>query len=117
MRSQGLHPEEACSRVIARIFQRMKRSGQPMFEMALLAMDPEGRVGAGSTFGQWHDHVTGRQWDGFPYAVARDGVSEMKVCAGIPEEELRQHGIDRQPWSAGTEQSARGGIFPTAASP
>ena len=41
-----------------------------MFEMALLAVNVDGQVGAGSTFGNWRDHVTGRRYGGFPYAVA-----------------------------------------------
>jgi len=109
----GQTPDEACSGTIASIFRRMQRSGQPMFEMALLAMDTGGRVGAGSTFGLWRDHVTGQQWQGFPYAVAQGGVCEMRVCAGIREEELQAAGIARQPWSEQPKPAAAGGIFPT----
>lgn len=112
--SNGLSPKEACSAVIGRIFSRMQRSKQPMFEMALLAINTAGEVGAGSTFGQWYDHVTGEQWAGFPYAVATGGECEMRVCAGIAESELQRHGIDKQPWSKPAGEGGPGGIFPAA---
>jgi len=140
----GLSPDEACASVIAAIFARVRRSGRPMFEMALLAISPAGEVGAGSTFGQWRDHVTGKQWAGFPYAVATTtttttgdaggsggaggaGVkSEMRICAGIDKAALEAHGMTRQPWSeegaqggggssSSSSSSSSGGIFPTTA--
>ena len=55
----GLSPKAACADVIAGISKRCQRSGQPMFEVAILAISKTGEVGAGSTFGNWRDHVTG----------------------------------------------------------
>ena len=104
----GKSPEIACTSVINSIFRRLQRSGLPMFEMAVLAMNSKGEVGAGSTFGNWIDHVTGETWPGFPYAVStvNDGVRccEMRVCPGMNRE-----------GEAGGEDESRGGeVFPTA---
>ena len=84
--SAGKSPDQACSDVISSIAKRRRRAGQPMFEMAVIAMAPDGAIGAGSTFSHWEDHVTGQKWSGFPYAVAhKQGPSatpcvEMRVC-------------------------------------
>ena len=55
-----------------------------------LTMKPQtwwraGVVGAGSTFGHWKDHVTDKQWEGFPYAVASDAFMwPVLVSIGSP---------------------------------
>ena len=109
---QGMSPDEACNATISRVFWRMARSKQPMFEMALLAIDTKGNVGAGSSFGKWVDHVTGQQWEGFPYAVASHGKCEIRVCGGLSEEALGAHGVTRQPWSG--RAAPAGAVFPQA---
>ena len=67
----GKTPDEACRGVIDAIAERLRRAKCPMFEVALLAVNTAGEVGAGSTFGDWRDHVTGERWPGFPYAVTQ----------------------------------------------
>ena len=57
----GLSPDEACEKVLADIAGRVDGT---MFEMAVVAVDRRGRVGAASSFGHWHDHVTGQTWPG-----------------------------------------------------
>ena len=125
----GLSPEAACADVIAGIAKRCQRSGQPMFEVAILAISKTGEVGAGSTFGKWRDHVTGQQWEGFPYAVATsDGggsggggggggfTSELRVCPGINQTVLEASGeVAMLSRAVDTKRAGSGGIFPSTA--
>ena len=119
--ARGLSPEAACANVIAEIFKRCRRSGQPMFEVAILAISKTGEVGAGSTFGNWRDHVTGRQWNGFPYAVATSGgdggagfTSEIRVCPGIDKAALEASGeAPTLSPAVDSKRGGSGGIFPS----
>jgi isoaspartyl peptidase/L-asparaginase-like protein (Ntn-hydrolase superfamily) len=74
MRS-GRTPQEACEVAVRRINSVAVRRGVHPPQAAFLALDPQGRVGAASTFGY-----------PFPYALSRNGQIEMREAQQIPVE-------------------------------
>ncbi|GFS07674.1 N(4)-(Beta-N-acetylglucosaminyl)-L-asparaginase-like [Elysia marginata] len=65
---QGLEPQEACGKVVSEIVAR--RKAQPDFEMVIIALDTNARVGAANVgIYRWVDDVTGAEHPGFPYVM------------------------------------------------
>ncbi|KAK7116732.1 hypothetical protein V1264_002362 [Littorina saxatilis] len=81
---QGMEPETACQTAIRRITKRVKPS--PPFELAIIAVNMEGKVGAATTVKEWGDTVTGRSYPGFPFAVW-SGIAgeEPQIRSAQPE--------------------------------
>eukprot|EP00041_Stephanoeca_diplocostata_P007483 m.106402 g.106402 ORF g.106402 m.106402 type:complete len:351 (-) comp16898_c0_seq5:276-1328(-) len=78
----AMRPLDACKSVIERIRRRLLKAGDPMIEIAIVAVNTKGEYGAASSFPSWQDHVTGDAYDGFPAAVHVDGVTDVLVFEG-----------------------------------
>eukprot|EP00041_Stephanoeca_diplocostata_P007482 m.106400 g.106400 ORF g.106400 m.106400 type:complete len:66 (-) comp16898_c0_seq4:908-1105(-) len=54
----AMRPLDACKSVIERIRRRLLKAGDPMIEIAIVAVNTKGEYGAASSFPSWQDHVT-----------------------------------------------------------
>ncbi|KAK7483990.1 hypothetical protein BaRGS_00024725 [Batillaria attramentaria] len=81
---QGMNPECACHTAVKRIIQRL--GAAPVFELAVIALNTKGEVGAATTVEGWTDVKGGPKYPGFPYAVWTQGMEadpEIRVAKKI----------------------------------
>eukprot|EP00039_Didymoeca_costata_P008570 m.113615 g.113615 ORF g.113615 m.113615 type:complete len:327 (+) comp14138_c0_seq7:426-1406(+) len=81
----GKSPTEACEIVLNEIRERLEKSGQPMLDIVIVAVNTAGVYGAGSSIGPWRDHVTGENYTGFPYGVSSADRTYVNVLASDPK--------------------------------